>query len=226
MLALVMVLGIVGCNTKTNAAKEAEEAINAIGEVTIESEELISIAEKAYGILTENEKETVENRIDLVNAREKYENIVAEKQAEEETKKKEEEYAKINAALPEATKLFETFSDAIDDLEFIAKYAGNVNYNGSMKFADSFTDNMITRFDNINMELISEGIPELAEGAYSIQMNYYNIGSMLIDMGKRNSDENVPTMKQLSLDTIDMIAKLTQEQQNYVESLLEEANMQ
>lgn len=112
VLALIMVLGLVGCSIKSNAAIEAEEAIAAIGEITIDSSEAISNAEKKYNILTENEKETVENRLDLVNAREEYENLLVEKQAEEEAKKKEEEYAKINAALPEAQKLIDAFSEA------------------------------------------------------------------------------------------------------------------
>ena len=219
ILAIIMVLGLVGCSIKSNAAIEAEEAIAAIGEITIDSSEAISNAEKKYNILTENEKEMVKNRQDLVNARKEYESLVA-------AKKKEEEYAKINAALPEAQKLVKAFQEAMDDLEFIAKYAGNVNGSGSRKFADSFINEMITRFDNIDMDLISEGMPELAKGAYEIQTNYYNIGNLLIDMGRTNSDENVSTIKQMSLDTLDMISKLTEEQLDYVNSLLEEENIQ
>lgn len=83
-LALVLCLSLCACG-KSEAVKAAEEAINSIGEVTIESEDAIKNAEKLYGILTDTEKAEVANRLTLVEAREAFEKLLAE-QAEEQKK--------------------------------------------------------------------------------------------------------------------------------------------
>lgn len=71
LLAVIMCMSLVGCG-KSKAAKEAEAAIDAIGEVTLDSGEAIAYAEKLYGILTDDEKADVENRLTLVDAKEAY----------------------------------------------------------------------------------------------------------------------------------------------------------
>lgn len=225
VLISIMTVSLAGCG-KSKAAIAAEEAISAIGTVTLDSETLITEAEKLYGILTEDEKETVENRIELVNAREQYDALVLAQIEAEEKARAEAELAKITAALPEARKLLDALLVAVDNLEFIAKYAGNTNGKGERGFADSFIDGMFTTFDNIDMDVLNEALPDFTAPAYDIQTNYYNIGNMLIEMGITNSASNVPTIKQTSLDTIDMISTFLNEQSEYINSLLNEAGIQ
>lgn len=73
---------------KSDAVINAENAIEAIGNVTLDSNEDISKAESAYGFLTENEKEQVGNRMDLFYAMQSYKAIVeANKQEQSDTSK-------------------------------------------------------------------------------------------------------------------------------------------
>ena len=75
-LVVVMCLSLVACGKgKSEAVKAAEEAIAAIGEVTVDSGETIANAEKYYNILTDAEKAEVENRMALVDAKEAFEKI-------------------------------------------------------------------------------------------------------------------------------------------------------
>lgn len=60
---------------KSESIKAAEGAITAIGEVTVESEAAILNAEKLYSILTDSEKAEVENRLELVEAREAFDGL-------------------------------------------------------------------------------------------------------------------------------------------------------
>jgi len=77
LLVIVMCLSLCACG-KSKAAKAAEEAIAAIGEVTIDSGEAIANAEKLYGILTDAEKAEVENRLVLVDAQEAFKKVQSE----------------------------------------------------------------------------------------------------------------------------------------------------
>lgn len=58
---------------KSDAVIAAEEAIAAIGTVTIDSGDAIANAEKLYSILSDSEKQEVENRLILVEAQEAFE---------------------------------------------------------------------------------------------------------------------------------------------------------
>lgn len=89
LLVVVICLSLVACSKsdangkgdadgKSEAVKAAEEAIAAIGNVTIDSGEAIKNAEKYYGILTDTEKAAVENRMALVEAKEAYEKVKGE----------------------------------------------------------------------------------------------------------------------------------------------------
>ena len=77
VLALTMCMTLSACG-KSKAAKAAEDAIAAIGEVTSESGDLIANAEKLYNILTDSEKSEVENRLTLVEAKEAFTEIQSE----------------------------------------------------------------------------------------------------------------------------------------------------
>ena len=67
VLCLVMVLALAGCKSK--AAKEAEALIDAIGEVTAESEAAVAAAEEAVKALGEKDLAQVENYAALEEAR-------------------------------------------------------------------------------------------------------------------------------------------------------------
>lgn len=81
--AIILIVSIVLCVSlcacgKSEAVKSAEDAISAIGEVSVDSGDAIANAEKLYGILTDAEKEKVENRLSLVEAREQFEKVRGE----------------------------------------------------------------------------------------------------------------------------------------------------
>ena len=67
IVSIVLCVSLCACG-KSEAVKSAEDAISAIGEVSVDSGDAIANAEKLYGILTDAEKEKVENRLTLVEA--------------------------------------------------------------------------------------------------------------------------------------------------------------
>jgi len=76
VITIVSAMLFVLCSCgKSESIKAAEDAIAAIGEVTVESEAAIANAEKLYGILTDSEKAEVENRLELVEAREAFDEL-------------------------------------------------------------------------------------------------------------------------------------------------------
>lgn len=76
-LVILICLSLTACG-KSDAVKAAEEAIAAIGEVTVRSGDTITNAEKYYNVLTDAEKAEVENRMALVEAKEAFEEIKGE----------------------------------------------------------------------------------------------------------------------------------------------------
>ena len=69
-----MCISLCSCG-KSKDVKAAEAAITEIGEVTLDSGPAIENAEKLYSILTDGEKSKVNNRMDLVNAREAFDEL-------------------------------------------------------------------------------------------------------------------------------------------------------
>lgn len=223
MIALIMVVSLSACG-KSQLVIDVEEMIDSIGVVSLESGETIEKAEKMFAVLSEKEKSSVENRIDLVNARDKYNNLVAEEAAEqarieeEEKAAKEREekeaqhqadvelYEKLSKASVEAQKMITAFQESVtDDLAFVSKYAGNVNGAGKRAFADSFLKRMEKAFDGIDVSIIREGDPILADLASEIMHNQLTVVALLYDMGATNSDKNVPTIKSTASATIKLI---------------------
>lgn len=98
--------------TKNPAVAQAEKAIRDIGEVTLDSEKAIKEAEKYYNILTDSEKSQVSNRIDLAEAREAFDALVA---AEAE-KKKEEVFNNGKAAFEKLNQVAELCINGMDDV--------------------------------------------------------------------------------------------------------------
>ena len=63
---------------KSQAVKDVEDAINAIGEVSLDSKEEIEKAERLYDYLTEKEKASVENKGQLAEVRYAYDKLYAD----------------------------------------------------------------------------------------------------------------------------------------------------
>ena len=77
-LCVLISISICACGKSENV-KNLESLISSIGEVTLESEDLIISAEELYNNLSAEEKETVENYSLLVAARENYDTLTIER---------------------------------------------------------------------------------------------------------------------------------------------------
>ena len=112
----------------------------------------------------------------------------------------------------QALSISTAFNNAIDELTFVNKYAGNVNNNGSRKFADSAIESLRTSLSGIDIEYLNAIFPLSSAALPEIQGNIDSICEMLIDMGNTNSDKNVDEIKSLSTDTIQIIENLLSEE--------------
>lgn len=66
ILVLAICLSLCACG-KSQAAKECEELIAAIGEVSIDSKDAIESAERAYSALTADEKDSIADSVTIMN---------------------------------------------------------------------------------------------------------------------------------------------------------------
>ncbi|MBQ3049380.1 MAG: hypothetical protein IJC94_05440 [Oscillospiraceae bacterium] len=83
LLVLVMTFSLCACG-KSEAAKNCETLISAIGEVTLDSESVIVAAEKAYAALTPEEKEQIADSAEtLTSSRTAYDELVIESHTSE-----------------------------------------------------------------------------------------------------------------------------------------------
>lgn len=114
----------------------------------------------------------------------------------------------------EALAASEAFANALDELAFVEKYAGNTNEKGSRKFADERVDALRNSLSPINVDYVNENLPEVATALPDIQTNIYTICDLLVDMGQTNSDANVPEIKRLCSETSDSINTLLQDELN------------
>lgn len=114
-LVLCMACMLIACS-KSKDVQAAENAINAIGEVTLESESLIKTAEKLYGILTDSEKSNVSNRLALVEAREEFDKLQAEEQAKQEEQRKQKVYENAKLAYEKLNEAAQLCIDGMDDV--------------------------------------------------------------------------------------------------------------
>ena len=105
VLCLIMVLALAGCG-KSSAAKAAEALIDAIGEVTADSEAAVKAAEDALAALGEKERTQVENSQKLKDARNALDVALSEKLIDaigEVTAESEDLIAKAEAAFAALT---------------------------------------------------------------------------------------------------------------------------
>lgn len=95
------------------------------------------------------------------------------------------------------------FEDSIDYLEFIEKYAGNVNGSGSRKVADSMIDSIRYSLSGLDEALIREYLPLTGKKLDSLQEDIDELCDLLVDMGKTNSDKNVSKIKRIAGNIVD-----------------------
>lgn len=157
MTMVVIVMLLSGCG-KSNAVSAAEDAINAIGEITIDSGDAIVNAEKLYNILTDSEKSNVKNRLELVDAREAFDKLQGEMVYENAKKA----YEKLNDVADLCMK-------GMDDIY-------GAWYFGIYKASDSTTSNV---YDNMAKETPHLSSQDLKDGA-----DYYGklVGGVGYDM--------------------------------------------
>lgn len=99
LLAAALCLSLTACGGKSEAAQAADDLINAIGTVTLDSADKIEAAEKAVNALAAKDAEQVENTAALAQARKDYDALVAQKAAEEAAKAAAEAAEKVDAAI-------------------------------------------------------------------------------------------------------------------------------
>lgn len=75
LLILLLALSLTACG-KSQATTDAEDLINAIGEVTLDSGAMIEAAENAVAALSDEERETLTNMTALTAARDQYDALV------------------------------------------------------------------------------------------------------------------------------------------------------
>ena len=75
LLALIMCLSLCACG-KSEAVKETEQAIKAIGKVTMSSQDAIEEASNLFDALTSEEQAKVSNRNDLSKAKDEFQGLV------------------------------------------------------------------------------------------------------------------------------------------------------
>ena len=78
LLSVTMCIMLCACG-KSQSVKDVENAIDAIGEVTLDSGDTIEKAERLYNFLTDSEKASVENKGKLVEARYTYDQLHTDK---------------------------------------------------------------------------------------------------------------------------------------------------
>lgn len=96
---------------KSEMVKATETAIADIGDVTLESEDSIKKAESIFNSLTDREKEQVDNRIVLIDARNQYEKLLEEQRLQIEEQKRQEALL----AAEEEKKIDDGIQKAVDE---------------------------------------------------------------------------------------------------------------
>lgn len=162
MMALVMMFSLCGCG-KSNAVKETEKLIKAIGTVSDNSEAAIKNAENMYNLLTDNEKEKVANRIDLFKAREDFDSLWID--------------------LLTSSKWRKVLSDETLSFEKTGTAQKN-GYSATWEIADNTIVLNISGYRDYTMDLTydnSDGIPKLINnedlqyGTYTTEENYIEL---------------------------------------------------
>lgn len=105
-----VLLILIACG-KSEIVKATETAIADIGDVTLESEDSIKKAESIFNGLTDHEKEQVDNRLVLIDARNQYEKLLEEQRLQIE----EQERQEALLAAEEEKRIDDSIQKAVDD---------------------------------------------------------------------------------------------------------------
>lgn len=96
-IMLLFCISLAGCSIKSKPAKETEKLISAIGEVSLDSLDAIQEAEEYYETLTDKQKDEIENYKVLVDARSKYDELMATEKAKQTAKEIDETITKLSS---------------------------------------------------------------------------------------------------------------------------------
>lgn len=157
-IILLISLLLTGC--KSAASKNAETAINKIGEVNLDSKELIDDAQANYDALTDKQKDEVDNYKVLLDAKNEYSKLQDEKIAKETATKisdmidtlieqpcrKQEDVDKLNIlydTLKEEYRNLVPNANLIEEINSLTQYesyalAASNEIKDSLKASDSF----------------------------------------------------------------------------------------
>lgn len=142
LLVFAMCLPLCACG-KSQSVKDVENVIKAIGEVTLESGEAIEKAERMYVYLTEKEREQVENKGKLVEARYTYDKIYTDKvyatakEAYELLKEAARMYYFHSANFYRAGNFGKNTNMMVTDSDFCEKFADAIeNYQNYPKYTE------------------------------------------------------------------------------------------
>ena len=153
MLALAMVFVLCACG-KSAEVKNAEDLINAIGEVTADSGDAIAAAEQAFQALSAEDQAKVENADVLPDAREALEKAIAEKEAAELEALRQSvlgrwDYTQDSLAeIADTVDLMIFYSMGIRDLAF-ADYLDKFEVRIAVNFRENGTYTVTTAVDEI-----------------------------------------------------------------------------
>lgn len=171
---------LAGCSTDP-LAKDTMEKIDSIGEVTLDDEELITELEQTYSEMTDEQKNQVKNYVDLKNARDELDDLIAEKEQEEQEallniilNPPYSEAINICSVLKES--LYSPDSLQLNNVEFVEAYEGynlyNIDYSGENKLGGTVRTNLIATFRDGSLDDIIEENP--SSGSYSYHnYSYY-----------------------------------------------------
>ena len=203
---LVVIMSVLlGACGKSEAVTHTEELISSIGEVSLESEDLIIEAEKAYNALSDKEKEKVENYTILTEAREKVDSLIKAKEeaikeeerrkaaAEAAKKAREEKNAKLNEAF--GGKWINLYSEVVsNDIGFSIGMLGNAERSILInEFGGEYVDDETVIFNKIEYHLINDqGIEKLISSdersCYVRSEDYDKIFNQMFTVVELNED--------------------------------------
>ena len=101
--------------------------------------------------------------------------------------------------------LSNTLNHLAGNMDFVSKYAGNANNDGSVKFADSFIEELDEDIAAIEGFEPDDGLESAVDKIASVKENAQKVRDLLVDMGEANSTQNVDLIKSTALETLDQI---------------------
>lgn len=118
----------------------------------------------------------------------------------------------LNKVIEEEKKLYDSLETIESNLTFISKYAGNVNNKGSRKFADTFMEEFKNALSvEVDLDLLETNHSGLKTKLQEILNESQIVYDLVIDMGKTNSDKDVPTIKSNASSTLKKVQDLMAE---------------